>query len=416
MQPAYTPQLPTIGFSTNVLNHPTNTALAPADVATAVAFLSERFGAVEIEISEAAQPAILECGRERYDALVAALRDTAQRTGVRLSVHAPWFGDATNLASPSADERARSISLLSRAVDFGADIGARIVTCHPGYHEGQERESFNRHLHDSLREAVRYAASRDVQISLENMGDERPSYIVHSVEEQIAMCQATGACVTLDVIHLRSRYDSEADFLDALTRIAPYVANVHIADMKGRNHAHVPIGDGDFPLDEVLNRLGAAGYAGGAIVEEFVRNCDFQRFLDKAIDYRARFEGPDRTSDAAHLSPLPGAAALPEGDVRSVALGAAAGGSTIVVVGHGGTTTFVNSCPHTGARLDAMSPLDTEHGYLVCSVHGALFDASGRCVKGPCTGRALTSAHADASGAAQADAPAPDHLQALPAR
>lgn len=306
MQPATTPRLPTIGFSTNVLNHPTNTALAPADVATAVAFLSERFGAVEIEISEDAQPAVLECGHERYDALVASLRETAQRTGVRLSVHAPWFGEATNLASPSADERARSITLLSRAVDFGADIGARIVTCHPGYHEGQEREIFNRHLHESLVEAVCYAESRGVQISLENMGDERPSYIVHSVEEQIAMCQATGARVTLDVIHLRSRYDSEADFLDALTQIAPYVANVHIADMKGRNHAHVPIGDGDFPLDEVLHRLGAAGYEGGAIVEEFVRNCDFQRFLDKAIDYRARFEGHDRARDVTGPSTTPG--------------------------------------------------------------------------------------------------------------
>ncbi|OXJ19717.1 TIM barrel protein [Burkholderia sp. AU6039] len=416
MQPATTPRLPTIGFSTNVLNHPTNTALAPADVATAVAFLSERFGAVEIEISEDAQPAVLECGRERYDALVASLRETAQRTGVRLSVHAPWFGEATNLASPSADERARSITLLSRAVDFGADIGARIVTCHPGYHEGQEREIFNRHLHESLVKAVRYAESRGVQISLENMGDERPSYIVHSVEEQIAMCQATGARVTLDVIHLRSRYDSEADFLDALTQIAPYVANVHIADMKGRNHAHVPIGDGDFPLDEVLHRLGAAGYEGGAIVEEFVRNCDFQRFLDKAIDYRARFEGHDRARDVTGPSTTPGGTSLREGDVRTVAIGAAPGGSTIVVIGHAGTTTFVNSCPHTGARLDSMSPLCTENGYLVCSVHGALFDASGHCVKGPCAGRSLTSAHDEVSGESWTDAAASNSAQELPAQ
>lgn len=388
--------MPTIGFSTNVLHHPTNTAIAVADVAAAVAFLCERFDAVEIELSEDAQSAVLECDDASYGQIVASIRETARRTGARLSVHAPWFGDATNLAAKSEEERRQSIELLGRAVQFTADIGSRLVTCHPGYHEGQTAEIFNRHLHDSLGVVVREAASMGVQVCLENMGDERPSYIVHSVEEQIALCLATGAKVTLDVIHLRSRYDNESDFLDSLVRIAPHVANVHIADMKGRNHAHVPIGDGDFPLEEVLRRLGEAGYIGAAIVEEFVRTCDFQRFLDKAIDFRGRYDSSERKFVDSALT-VGSACSQIRGDVRTVSLGKANGAGTIIVTGPAGSKTFVNSCPHNGARLDALSPLSTEGDYLVCSVHGALFDASGLCVKGPCAGRSLTPSRAEAA-------------------
>jgi endonuclease IV len=132
---ASTVRLPAIGFSTNVLHHPTNTVIPAADVVAAVAFLCERFAAVEIELSEQAQSAVLDCDSARYKQIVARIRETARRTGATLSVHAPWFGDATNLASPNAEERRRSIELLGRAVDFTFDIGARLVTCHPGYHE-----------------------------------------------------------------------------------------------------------------------------------------------------------------------------------------------------------------------------------------------------------------------------------------
>lgn len=52
---------------------------------------------------------------------------------------------------------------------------------------------------------------------------------------------------------------------------------------------------------------------------------------------------------------------------------------------------FLNACPHTGARLDTLEPaLLDEEGLLVCSVHGARFDAAGLCVSGPCRGRSLT--------------------------
>lgn len=55
---------------------------------------------------------------------------------------------------------------------------------------------------------------------------------------------------------------------------------------------------------------------------------------------------------------------------------------------------YVNRCPHTGAPLDWMPDqfLDAEKEYIICAVHGALFEIdSGRCVYGPCVDRVLES-------------------------
>jgi sugar phosphate isomerase/epimerase/nitrite reductase/ring-hydroxylating ferredoxin subunit len=380
-----------IGFSTNVLFHPSNDVIAKADLVEAFGVLSGLFEAVEIELSEDIQKDVLDCPPERYQAIVTAVRHLAGRNGNRLSVHAPWYGEATNLAAPRVEERERSIALLSRAIDFAADVSAGFVTCHPGYHEGQEASRYNAHLRSALATAAAYARSRGVQLCLENMGADRPSYIVHSVEEMKEICAATGIRVTLDIIHLRSHYGSREAFFEALCEVAPLVANVHIADMQDARHAHVPIGDGNLPLEESLDVLGKAGYRGAAIIEEFVRTCDFQRFLDKAVIFRDRYGDGD-----AGWTP----AAVPAaGRLATRALGAVTGATLspagdVVLESRDGRRVVRNVCPHTGVRLNAMAPLSVDGGYLVCSVHGALFNADGLCVRGPCKGRSLIPAPA----------------------
>jgi nitrite reductase/ring-hydroxylating ferredoxin subunit len=66
-------------------------------------------------------------------------------------------------------------------------------------------------------------------------------------------------------------------------------------------------------------------------------------------------------------------------------------GEAVVVNLAGRIVAFENRCPHTGARLchaprERMS-LDGRH--IRCPGHGALFDAEGLCVKGPCRGERL---------------------------
>ena len=52
---------------------------------------------------------------------------------------------------------------------------------------------------------------------------------------------------------------------------------------------------------------------------------------------------------------------------------------------------FVNRCPHLGLPLETFPDrfLSALGDALVCSAHGALFDATGNCLAGPCKGDKL---------------------------
>ena len=74
---------------------------------------------------------------------------------------------------------------------------------------------------------------------------------------------------------------------------------------------------------------------------------------------------------------------------------------------------FVNSCPHLGLPLETFPDrfLNAMGNALICSAHGAQFDATGACFAGPCSGDnlirlelALVPQPADPSDAAPLDA------------
>jgi nitrite reductase/ring-hydroxylating ferredoxin subunit len=57
-----------------------------------------------------------------------------------------------------------------------------------------------------------------------------------------------------------------------------------------------------------------------------------------------------------------------------------------------GVSAYLNRCPHVRTELDWQPGafFDFEGLNLICSTHGAVFDAStGKCLGGPCFGRAL---------------------------
>lgn len=67
----------------------------------------------------------------------------------------------------------------------------------------------------------------------------------------------------------------------------------------------------------------------------------------------------------------------------------------IVLRDHGVVRAYLNSCPHTGVRLEMRSDdfFDLEGQSLQCTTHGARFaPGDGRCLAGPCRGQALIRA------------------------
>lgn len=65
-----------------------------------------------------------------------------------------------------------------------------------------------------------------------------------------------------------------------------------------------------------------------------------------------------------------------------------------VVKKNGRCYAYRNNCPHAGAPLNwnLNEFLTYDKEYLLCSLHGALFEIeTGRCVDGPCKGDRLTA-------------------------
>ena len=55
----------------------------------------------------------------------------------------------------------------------------------------------------------------------------------------------------------------------------------------GNCHQHLPIGEGNLPLSDVLNRFALNGYRGVAVVEEFIPRFSTAYYLEKALAYQA---------------------------------------------------------------------------------------------------------------------------------
>lgn len=272
----------TIGFSTNIWDN-------PADIVGHLQFLARHFTELEFEIAEEAQDVLFGASPSEYDAIIEGVRAVMAEDGLSMSVHAAWFGPYTDLCSPDEDERRRSIGLLRRAVDFAGHIGVDRVTYHPGYMSKRSNAVLLDLLRRSLDQVLPAAQAAGVTLSVENMGANRPRYIVLSPEEHVELCTSTGTMVTLDVPHLATVHLAHGDFEEALATVAPYVQTAHIADIVGSKHTHLPIGIGDFDLWGALEKMERLGFTGPAIIEEFAKGYTPEMYLARGIAFRDRW-------------------------------------------------------------------------------------------------------------------------------
>ena len=85
---------------------------------------------------------------------------------------------------------------------------------------------------------------------------------------------------------------------------------------------------------------------------------------------------------------------VPPGTARGISLpGDAVDRPLDIIVWHHATgpKAFKNSCPHLGMPLETFPDrfLTADGASLICSTHGAMFDAAGVCFSGPCKNQGL---------------------------
>ncbi len=272
-----------IGFSNNIYDN-------PRDVISCIESISREFRAIEIELAEEAQTAILDGTPDEYAEIVRGLRSLRVDRGLTYSVHAPWFGANTDFLSTSIEERNGAGDSLIKSLNFAQDIQAEVLTIHPGKRGKRTNPELMEILCQQVDGGARAAKAASIALCVENMGADRPNFPVFSSEEHIRICEQAGIAVCLDLPHLASVCPDLEAMKSEIRVLAPYVRHVHLGDTELPQHRHLPIGMGDLPLREVLTTLENCGYRGYAIVEEFNRGWAPEEYWSHALAFRDSVE------------------------------------------------------------------------------------------------------------------------------
>ena len=201
-----------------------------------------------------------------------ALRDRLKEARLEpvIETGARYFLDAFRKHRPSLLSveplaRRRRVIYYKRAIEVAKALGASVVSLWSGV--PQERLAAERcwvSLVDGLREVLDHAQEHGVVIGFEP----EPGMFVESMahfDELKERIPHPALGLTLDLGHVT--ITEEPPFEGVIERYRDSIVNVHIEDIRNREHVHLPFGDGEIDFPPLLAKLKEIGYRGVVQVE-----------------------------------------------------------------------------------------------------------------------------------------------------
>jgi len=206
-----------------------------------------------------------------------SVRAEAERLGIALSVHAPYW---VNLNSVEEGKRLASMERLLHAARLGRELGARNIVFHAGFYGRSSPEETYVAVRNGLREVTSILRSERSPVVLrpETMG-KRSQF--GSLEEVLFLCrEIEGLKPCIDFSHLyarEGRANSYPHFHRILTKIAKKLGDRALRDMhihisgvlfneKGELK-HLNLEESDFRYDDWIQALQHFGVRGLAVCE-----------------------------------------------------------------------------------------------------------------------------------------------------
>lgn len=201
----------------------------------------------------------------------------------------------------SAEGSERRIEFLLRCVDIAADLGAEAAAVFSGqipqavgWVSGERPAAGTaaisapnlaeiwKRLADGIKQLLDRAEKRGgVRIGFEP----EPGMFVDKLSRYDRLVEIVGErlALTLDLGHVRCT--ERFSIAEAVQRYAPRIVNVHIEDIKGTQHLHLPFGEGDIDFPPALGALEAVGYRGLVHVELSRNSHDAPDQARRSIDF-----------------------------------------------------------------------------------------------------------------------------------
>jgi sugar phosphate isomerase/epimerase len=184
------------------------------------------------------------------------IRTLAKRLGLQVCVHS--VTNAVNVAWTNSRIREESLSQVKEAIEFTHDVGAELLTVHPGW-----KDLFGYRYPDEAyalaieghRELAEVASDYGVRIGIENMPPFWLSFCTDP-KEAYAMIQAVNrenVGLTLDVGHANLLGAKAIE--EFVTTLNDRIFLVHIHDNDGKRDQHNVIGEGTINFHQLISLL-----------------------------------------------------------------------------------------------------------------------------------------------------------------
>jgi deoxyribonuclease IV len=207
-----------------------------------------------------------------------AIRETANKFNIKLSVHAPYF---INLNADD-EEWPKSRKRLMDAAYYGSLAGATDIIFHPGSYFSRLPEEVLKIATIRLRECVLELKENNILVNLrpETMGK---SAMLGSLEDTLSLSQAIpGVIPCLDFAHLHARpgngsMNSYQEWLSVIDQYSKFLSDVSLKSLhihlsgieyseKGERN-HLPLKESDLHLHELFTALHDKHCAGRILCE-----------------------------------------------------------------------------------------------------------------------------------------------------
>jgi sugar phosphate isomerase/epimerase len=196
-------------------------------------------------------------------ALLAKLQlGVVMETGARFLLD-PGHKHAPTLMTRDPAARQRRLDFTARVAELGRRLGAKVVSFWTGidHHPGADSWSW-------MREGVAATVERIRATGLQPSLEPEPGMALETVAQWRRLQRELGAAapaLTLDIGHLYAVWEGEP--VDVIADSAPFLAQVHLEDMRRGQHEHLLPGTGDVDFDSVLTALHRNGYRGPVCFE-----------------------------------------------------------------------------------------------------------------------------------------------------
>jgi sugar phosphate isomerase/epimerase len=220
-----------------------------------------------------------------------AIKRLANDLQLELTLHASYAD--INIAALNPDVHSRCVDIVKKSLEFAADIGATVVTVHPGNHsvggiyylEKVKEINFN-----SIEKLVQYAKELNVKIGYENLPI-MPwelldvGYQPVAIREFIEKINVDNLGITWDIGHSNT---TEYSLEEYFNNFKDYLIHLHLHDNNGYGSGwldtHTTVGKGTTNWELLFKLLNQINYQNTCVLE--VSN---KQKIDESLDFLATY-------------------------------------------------------------------------------------------------------------------------------